>query len=190
MQILIVLTLQMAAVINGAWVVPRVVRTEPVLVRAVIDGDTIDVASVGRVRLLGIDAPETAHQYETAAPFGREAKARLTSLVLHRWVRLERDGQERDVYDRHLAYVLTEDGQCVNTVLVREGLARVSVRQPITRLDELQRAERDAQSARRGMWDRASQTSADAPAHEPQTPATPARRSGRPPRRPRTPRPG
>src|SRR5438045_8137488 len=33
-------------------------RTDPVVVRAVIDGDTIDVSNYGRVRLLGIDAPE------------------------------------------------------------------------------------------------------------------------------------
>lgn len=154
MQILIGWTLLMTAVLSSAWGVPRVSRSEPVLVRAVFDGDTIDVATIGRVRLLGIDAPEVAHTYETAAPFGKEARERLTSLVLHRWVRLERDGQDRDVYDRHLAYVLTEDGQCVNTVLVREGLARVSVRTPIARLEELQRAEREAQTARRGMWDR------------------------------------
>ena len=154
MQILIALTVQVAAVLAAGSAEPGIVtRSEPVLVRAVIDGDTIDVASVGRVRLLGIDAPEVAHTYETAAPFGREARERLTSLVLRRWVRLERDGQDRDVYDRHLAYVLTEDGQCINTVLVREGLARVSVRQPIARLAELQRAEHEAQSARRGMWE-------------------------------------
>jgi micrococcal nuclease len=127
-------------------------RTDPVLVRFVIDGDTIDVATIGRVRLLGIDAPETAHRFETAAPFGREAKQRLTSLIARRWVRLQFDGQRRDAYDRHLAYVLLEDGTFVNAVLVREGLARVSTRVPLARLAELQRAEADARSHRRGMW--------------------------------------
>src|ERR1700742_995542 len=57
-----------------------------------------------------------------------------------------------DAYNRHLAYVLTEDGQCVNAALVRDGLARVSARLPLTRLPELQRAEAEAQAARRGMW--------------------------------------
>jgi len=167
-QILIVMAFHLAAVLNGASMQPRALRSDPVLVRAVLDGDTIDVATIGRVRLLGIDAPEVAHTYETAAPFGRDARERLTSLVLHRWVRLERDGQERDVYDRHLAYVLTEDGQCVNTVLVREGLARVSIRQPIARLDELQRAEREAQSARRGMWEHVPQVSGEPSPRSPQ----------------------
>jgi endonuclease YncB( thermonuclease family) len=67
-------------------------------------------------------------------------------------VRLEQEGAPLDVYNRHLAYVLTEDGVCVNTLLVREGLARVSARVPLTRLPELQRAEADAQAFRRGMW--------------------------------------
>ena len=48
--------------------------------------------------------------------------------MLHRWVRLEREGTPRDVYNRHLAYVITEDGLFVNAALVREGLARVSAR--------------------------------------------------------------
>src|SRR5437763_11555504 len=118
-------------------------RSEPVLVRAVVDGDTIDVASVGRVRLLGIDAPEIGRGLATAAPFAREARARLTALILHRWVRLEQEGAPVDVYDRRLAYVLTEDGAFVNAVLVREGLARVTARVPLSRLAELQRAEAD-----------------------------------------------
>jgi len=127
-------------------------RVAPVLVRAVVDGDTIDVAGVGRVRLLGIDAPEVGHGLATSAPFAEEAKERLTGLLWHRWVRLEQDAEKVDVYNRHLAYVMTEDGQFVNALLVREGLARVSARGGIARLDELKRAERAAQDARRGIW--------------------------------------
>jgi micrococcal nuclease len=121
-------------------------------VRAVIDGDTVDVASVGRVRLLGIDAPELAHGYDTAAPFAREARERLVSLVLNRWVRLEQEGERFDVYARHLAYVVREDGMFVNAVLVRDGLARVTARVMLSRLPELQRAEDEARAFRRGMW--------------------------------------
>src|SRR5437764_242695 len=106
----------------------RVTRSESVVVRSVFDGDTIDVATYGRVRLLGIDAPELGRGYDTPAPFGREARERLTQLTLHRWVRLEQEGAALDVYNRHLAYVLTEDGVCVNAALVRDGLARVSAR--------------------------------------------------------------
>ena len=156
MQILIAMALAAVAAIQTPSTA-RVTRSQSVLVRAVIDGDTIDVSSFGRVRLLGIDAPEISHGLDTSAPFGREAHQRLTSLVLHRWVRLEQEGAALDVYNRHLAYVLTEDGLCVNAALVRDGLARVSARQPLTRLPEFQRAEAEAQAFRRGMWGGAPQ---------------------------------
>jgi len=152
MQILIAAALTAVAAIQTSSFTTRVTRSDPLLVRSVVDGDTIDVTTVGRVRLLGIDAPEIGRVYDTPAPFGREARDRLTQLILHRWVRLEQEGPALDVYNRHLAYVMTEDGQCVNTVLVREGLARVSARLPLTRLQELQRAEAEAQAFRRGMW--------------------------------------
>jgi len=157
MQILIAMALTAVAAIETSAPPARVTRSAPMLVRSVLDGDTIDVATVGRVRLLGIDAPEIGHGFDTSAPFGREARERLTQLVLHRWVRLEQEGAARDVYSRHLAYVLTEDGVFVNAALVRDGLARVSAREPLTRLQELQRAEADAQASRRGMWGSAPQ---------------------------------
>ncbi len=144
-------TLAAAAVAAVQFASP-ITRSDPVLVRTVIDGDTIDVLPVGRVRLLGIDAPELGRGFDTAAPFGQEARDRLTALVLHRWIRLEQEGAPLDVYDRHLAYVVREDGLFVNAVLVREGLARVSARTPLTRLGELKNAEAEAQSFRRGMW--------------------------------------
>jgi micrococcal nuclease len=160
MQILITVAIAAVAAIQTSPPGARVMRSESVLVRSVIDGDTIDVATVGRVRLLGIDAPEIGRGFDTSAPFAREARERLTQLVLHRWVRLEQEGATLDVYNRHLAYVMTEDGLCVNAALLRDGLARVSARLPLTRLAELQRAEADARAFRRGMWGSAPQIAA------------------------------
>ena len=159
MQFLIVLAAAAAAVFQTSTpsLRARATRSDPVMVRAVIDGDTIDVTAVGRVRLLGIDAPEIGRGFDTSAPFGREARDRLTQLILHRWVRLEQEGATVDAYNRHLAYVLTEDGLFVNAVLLREGLARIAARLPLERLAELRRAESDAQSFRRGMWGSAPQ---------------------------------
>lgn len=152
MQILIVCLV--ATLAEGSLVSAgdHIGRSGPVLVRSVVDGDTIAVAGVGTVRLLGIDAPEVGHGLDSSEPFGREARERLASLVLNRWVRLEMEGVRLDAYSRHLAYVLTEDGQFINATLVRDGLARVSARQPLGRLAELRRAEAEARTARRGMW--------------------------------------
>jgi endonuclease YncB( thermonuclease family) len=152
MQILLTaVTIAMAA-IQTLSLNNRIQRSDPVLVKTVIDGDTIDVSTIGRVRLLGIDAPEIGRGFDTPAPFANEARDRLTTMILHRWIRLEQDGPSLDKYDRRLAYVMTEDGQFVNATLVREGLARVSARLPLTRLSELQRAEAEAQAFRRGIW--------------------------------------
>jgi endonuclease YncB( thermonuclease family) len=152
MQILPAAVATAVAILQLSSPTPKIVRSDPVLVRAVVDGDTIDVVSVGRVRLLGIDAPELGRGFDTAAPFAKEARDRLVALVLHRWIRLEQEGQALDAYSRHLAYVLTEDGVFVNAVLVRDGLARISARTPLSRLPDLQRAEAEAQAFRRGMW--------------------------------------
>jgi micrococcal nuclease len=164
MQFLIVLLsaiVAMPQILSWPSSRPAGIRSDPVLVRTVFGGDSIDVAAVGRVRLIGIDVPDIGsggsgrsggRGFATPAPFAIEARARLTDLLLHRWVRLEEDVQRLDVYNRHLAYVMTDDGLFVNAVLVREGLARVSARTPLKRLDELKAAEREAQGLRRGIW--------------------------------------
>lgn len=165
---------------------PAIKRSDPVVVRAVVDGDTIDVAGIGRVRLLGIDAPELGRVFDTPAPFAREARDRLVALVLNRWVRLEQEGAPLDVYDRRLAYVVREDGLFVNAALVRDGLARVTARVPLARLADLKRAEAEAQSFRRGMWGAAP--AVPATGYTQRLGAGKAGSRGRPPRttRPRT----
>jgi micrococcal nuclease len=146
-------TVSLAAVVIAPSFQP-VTRSEPVLVRAVPDGETIDVAAVGRVRLLGITAPRVGRGQDPPASFGREARDRLSALVLRRYLRLEYEAPRGDGGSRRAAYVLLEDGTFVNAVLVREGLARVSARVPLTRLDELRRAETEAKTLRRGLWGR------------------------------------
>ncbi len=116
-------------------------RTDPVLVTHVNDGRTITVQSIGRVSLIGVDAPAS----------GR-ARERLDSLLARRWVRLEYEASARDERRAaHRAYVVLETGECANLTLVREGLARVS-RGRFSRRDELERAEAEARRFRRGIW--------------------------------------
>lgn len=148
MQILSIATAVGLAVAS----LPGPAHSDPVLVRSVLDGDTIEVVGIGRVQLLGIDAPEIAHSHGTTAPFAREAREKLVELVLHRWVRLEVDVERAGGYNRRLAYVVREDGLFVNAMLLREGLARVNARMPLARLPELKRAEAEARASRRGMW--------------------------------------
>ena len=125
---------------------------DSVLVQSVIDGGTIRVAAVGRVRLLGVEAPKLAGGLAGPDALAQKAKDFLEGLILHRFVRLEQDAGRRDNPRRPLVYVLTEDGQLVNAVIVGEGFARVSARGVLSRLDEMNSAEQEARALRKGIW--------------------------------------
>jgi len=78
---------------------------QPARVIAVVDGDTIDVdisRSTHRVRLIGVDTPET---YGVVECFGPEASAYATARLQGHSVSLETDVSETDRYDRLLRYV-------------------------------------------------------------------------------------
>jgi endonuclease YncB( thermonuclease family) len=153
MQILRTLVVVVAA---AGSIQSSATRSDPVLVTAVHSGDSIQVETIGRVRLAGLAAPAVERGVNAlSTSLGRRAKERLTALVLHRWVRLERDSPARG----RAVCVLTEDGQFVNAVLVREGLARVTAgRASPARMAELRRAEGEAKEAMRGIWAQSFQT--------------------------------
>jgi endonuclease YncB( thermonuclease family) len=157
MQFLQVLLVSVLAILQPSPIAGRVGPSDFVLVREVLDGNTIVVSNVGRVRLLGIHAPAAGDRTREGTPLGRQARDRLTGLLVNRWVRLEQDRASTGVR-RRLAYVMTGDGTCVNTTMVREGLARVAGRPPLTRLAELQRAEAEARMLGRGIWGSAPQS--------------------------------
>jgi micrococcal nuclease len=120
-------------------------------VTRVVDGDTIVVGDE-RVRLIGIDTPETVKPGTPVQCFGREASAELKRLVEGRRVRLERDVEERDRYGRLLAYVYRGD-VFVNAELVRRGYASVATFPPNVRhVDLFVRLQREARAAGRGLW--------------------------------------
>jgi endonuclease YncB( thermonuclease family) len=123
-----------------------------VLVERVIDGDTLLVASLGRVQLLGITAGKVDLRANMKPDWPREAQQRLEGLLSHRWVRLEyeTDGSA-GLPLRKAAYVFLEDGRFVNAWLVREGLARVSNRK-LRRSAELLEAQQEARASGRRIW--------------------------------------
>lgn len=123
------------------------------VVEKVIDGDTIVVRGGGKVRLLGINAPEIAHRDQRAEPLGDEARQRLSGLLNSKRVYLEFDVQRRDRYQRLLAHVTLEDGLNINELLLSEGLARALFLQPNMRyLQRYYDAEGKAMEGRRGVW--------------------------------------
>lgn len=157
MHYLHVLAASALAVFQASPLIGQIRRSDFVLVRSIVDGNTIVVSNIGRVRLLGIAAPKLGRGLDTSAPFAGEARDRLTALLLNRWVRVEPDGSGGGAASRHAGYVVTGDGTFVNATLVREGLARVVAHAALSRLAELQHAEAEAQASRRGMWGSAPQ---------------------------------
>lgn len=119
---------------------------ETFVVRHVIDGDTFILENDERVRLIGINAPERD------APFYDEATELLRELVEGQAVRLEQDVNERDQYERLLAYVYVGE-TFVNRELVAAGLAESRAYEPdVSRQAELDAAEEEARQAGRGLW--------------------------------------
>ncbi len=125
---------------------------------SIVDGDTVRLRGIGsgllpaevtvRVRLLEIDAPE-------AADCGyRDATARLAGLMPRgSTVRVERDRDLRDRFDRHLLYLWTENGRFVNVLMVEQGYARAVLFRPNDAyIDRMRAAEDEARRARRGLW--------------------------------------
>ena len=123
----------------------------------IVDGDTVEIAMQGsrhRVRLLGIDTPETVHPTKPVECFGPEASAALADFIPEgSVVRLERDAELRDRFGRLLLYLWTEDGTFVNEAVVANGFAETLHIAPngAYRAD-LDGAQAEARSQGRGLW--------------------------------------
>jgi len=118
---------------------------------AVMDGDTIDVMHDGapvRVRLDGIDCPEKRQ------PFGSNAKQRTSELAFGKTVAV--DVAKEDRFGRAVGRVTLPDGEALNEILLRDGLAWwYKLYSDDRRLESL---ETDARNAKIGLWADPTQT--------------------------------
>ena len=124
----------------------------------VVDGDTLVVEIAGaeeRVRLIGIDTPESVDPRSPVDCFGHEASAATKALLpAGTEVRLVRDVEARDRYDRLLAYVYrVEDDTFVNLALAEQGFAEVATFPPnVAHTDDLVAAVARAREEGVGLW--------------------------------------
>src|SRR5918996_3102818 len=152
---------------------PATLRSEPPgheigEVTRVVDGDTIEVRITGRVdgpgagearigrsydvRLIGIDTPESVKPNSPVECFGREASAAAKALLEGSAVRLVKDVEEKDRYDRLLRYVYLGH-ELANARLVVNGYAAAYTYPPNVRHSELfVQLQRDARDHERGLW--------------------------------------
>lgn len=120
----------------------------------VIDGDTIQLDGGERVRLIGVDTPETVDPRRPVQYFGKEASAFTRKLTEGRTVRLEFGDETFDRYHRTLAYVYLPDGTFLNAEIIRQGYGFAYTRFPFRYQEEFVRLERQAREERRGLWAR------------------------------------
>lgn len=153
-----------AIVAMAAFIATPTVNADPVdttaVVLKVVDGDTIDIRDDNRgrlrVRLLGIDTPETKKPGFTVGCWGPEATEFATTTMLGQRVALVPDPTQEstDSYGRTLAYLVRADGWDYSVEAARAGTARSYVydRNPVSRYNAIQAAEAEARSAQRGLW--------------------------------------
>ncbi|MHC4876317.1 MAG: thermonuclease family protein [Planctomycetota bacterium] len=127
------------------------------LVERVVDGDTLVLANGDRVRLIGVDTPETKHPTKPVEAFGPEASAFTRKSVEGQSVTLKFDREKYDRYQRVLAYVYRDDW-CLNEGLIRAGLSECVTKYPFdsTMKARFREAEDEARRARRGIWSNAT----------------------------------
>lgn len=142
---------------------------EEAVVRRIVDGDTIDVAITGRVegpgagltregqvyrvRFLGIDTPETVKPDTPVQCYGHQASAATSALLAGKDVRLVKDVEETDQYDRLLRYVYIGD-EMANARLIANGYAYVLTYPPNVRhADLFVKLAREARTEDVGLWD-------------------------------------
>jgi len=98
-------------------------RAGQVRVKWLPDGDTVFLATGESVRLLGVDAPETAHHGRPAQFYAHEAREFLRVMVRDKTLNLKTGTPEKDRFGRILGLLYLPDGTLVNEVLVRKGMA-------------------------------------------------------------------
>lgn len=156
---------------------PALPEGQDTTVESVVDGDTIVVAGGTRVRLIGVDTPETKDPRTAVQCFGREAGAHTASLLGSGTpVRLVYDAERHDRYGRTLAYVYRRsDGLFVNAALVAGGYALVTTFAPnVAHAEEFIALARAAREDGRGLWAACGGDPSGAPAPPPAPSPPPA----------------
>ena len=127
---------------------------EHVVITDVIDGDTVRLGDGRHVRLIGINAPERAHDGQAAEPLADEARQALLALVSGaRRIGLRYDVERRDRYGRTLAQLFIDDRRNIQASLVADGYAAVIAVPPnLYGQACLHQQERQARRTQRGRW--------------------------------------
>lgn len=151
------------------WSIPfgKTYNYTDILVKRVVDGDTLQIESGEKVRLIGIDTPEmhesnklykdsqrSGEDVATIQKLGRSAYEFTRKLVEGKRVSLEFDVEKYDKYNRLLAYVyINRDKTFVNAEIIKEGYASVMTFPPNVKYSDLfLKLYQEARKNKRGLW--------------------------------------
>lgn len=140
------------------WGPPPTSSESTARVTNVVDGDTFDVVQNGetiRIRLIGVNTPETVDPRKPVECFGKEASERAKELLMNKTVLLSGDATQgvQDKYGRSLRYVQLPDGTDAGFALISDGFAyEYTYDAPYERQMAYKKAEAAAREHGRGLW--------------------------------------
>lgn len=122
----------------------------------VVDGDTLLLKQDRlRVRLQGVDAPETVKEHTPVEAWGPQASSYTKRFVENAGnkISITVDGEAMDQYGRHLVFVW-HDGRLLNEELLAEGLARAKLGYDYSpgMKNRLRKAQERARRKKLGIW--------------------------------------
>ncbi|MEJ5261474.1 MAG: thermonuclease family protein [Ignavibacterium sp.] len=113
----------------------------------IIDGDTFELFSGEKVRLIGINSPELKDK------FGYESKEYLVNLIKTKEIILKTDSltKNKDIYGRLLRYVYLGE-EDINKKMILDGYAVAYLKYSFKKIEEYKQAERFAKNKKNGFW--------------------------------------
>lgn len=136
---------------------------EQFVVSKVVDGDTIDLniadevnkKTYTRIRLLGIDTPETKKPNSPVMYFGPQASKKTKQLTLGKTVTVILDplSKSRDKYGRLLCHIKLSNDTFLSQTLIEQGYCYVDPRFPHSFYKKYERLGRQAKKQKMGLWE-------------------------------------
>ncbi|MFV1984000.1 MAG: thermonuclease family protein, partial [Thiohalomonadales bacterium] len=127
---------------------------ETVMVSRVIDGDTVQLKDGRKIRLIGINSPETNSSDHTAEPYAQVATIFVRDLLkISSTVQIRYGAQKKDHYGRLLAHVFLNNKQNLNALILQKGFARSLYIPPNDwQYRCYDRLDKQAQQLKVGLW--------------------------------------
>jgi len=141
---------------SGQWLInPKSLSDNlEVNVLRVVDGDTCVIQWNDmslKVRLIGVDTPETVHPFKPIEFYGKQASNFLKSQIENKIIHLKFDENKIDKYGRILAYVYLGD-TLINSEIIKQGYGYAYTRFPFLMKSIFIKLEEEAREAKRGLW--------------------------------------